>query len=391
MVCGMKNLSLGRVMRLTRRFMGAASVMALLGTLLLPGAQGQNPVTSGHKRLLAYYIFEDQTKVPAYTASQIPYKKLTHLIHVALVVDPAGDGAIQISPKAIEPKLIPKAHAAGVRVLVCVQGPASGFSKVAASPEARSRFAQNVKDFILKYSYDGVDMDWEVPAGQADVANDVLLMQALRDALPSPNYLVSMATPSEPGHWGEYDFAHLTPIVDFFNVMTYDFHGPWTKHAGHNSPLFSNESDPGLDGSIDDSMNLYLNKLGVPPEKINLGTAFYGYEFPVGQLYVPCDCEKSTASRNYGTYIKQRIGKDGWTNLVDPIAMAPYLVHSNAAPGFITYDDADSTARKVAYALDVRDLGGVFMWELSEDFDGKKQDLLDSMYKSVKQAEKKTQ
>jgi chitinase len=369
--------------------MGATAAMALLGAVLLPGAQGQNPVTSGHKRLLAYYIFEDQAHVPPYTANEIPYKKLTHLIHVALVVDPAGDGAIQISPKAIEPKLIPKAHAAGVLVLVCVQGPASGFSKVAASPEARSRFAQNLKDFILKYSYDGVDMDWEVPEGQADVANDVLLMQALRDALPFPRYLVSMATPSEPGHWGEYDFAHLTPIVDFFNVMTYDFHGPWTKHAGHNSPLFSNESDPGHDGSIDDSMNLYLNKLGVPPEKINLGTAFYGYEFPVGQLYGPCDCEKSTASRNYGTYIKQRIDKDGWAQSLDPIAMAPYLVHANPAPGFITYDDPASTARKVAYALDVRDLGGVFMWELSEDFDGKKQDLFDSMYKAVKQAEKK--
>jgi GH18 family chitinase len=73
---------------------------------------------------------------------------------------------------------------------------------------------------------------------------------------------------------------------------------------------------------------------------------------------------------------------------VDPVAMAPYLVHSNAAPGFITYDDADSTARKVVYALDVRNLGGVFMWELSEDYDGKKQDLLDSMYQTFKRMKK---
>jgi chitinase len=245
-----------------------------------------------------------------------------------------------------------------------------------------------VKDFILKYSYDGVDMDWEVPESPAEVANNVLLMQALRDALPSPRYLISMATPSEPGHWGVYDFAHLTPIVDFYNVMTYDFHGPWTDHAGHNSPLFSNNSDPGHDGSVDDSMNLYLNQLGVPPEKINLGTSFYGYEFPVGQLHGPCHCDKSTASREYGSYIKPRIGKDGWVQELDSIAMAPYLTRENGAPGFITYDGADSTARKVAYALEVRNLGGVFMWELSEDYDGKKQDLLDSMYKAFKRAEK---
>jgi chitinase len=359
--------------------------LALLVMALLLGQEARPEKAVQSKRLIAYYLYQDQTRIPAYTARQIPFKKLTHLIHVALVVDPSGDGSIQISPHAIEASLIPKAHAAGVRVLVCVQGPASGFSKVAASPEARSRFAQNVKDFILKYSYDGVDIDWEVPESQAEVANNVLLMQALRDALPFPRYLVSMATPSEPGHWGEFGFAHLTPILDFYNVMTYDFHGPWTNHAGHNSPLFSNESDPGHDGSIDDSMNLYLNKLGVPPEKINLGTAFYGYEFLAGQLHAPCsNCEKTTASRDYGTYIKPRIEKEGWVQSVDPVAMAPYLVHGNAAPGFITYDDADSTARKVVYALDVRNLGGVFMWELSEDYDGRKQDLLDSMCKTFK-------
>ena len=365
------------------------AVLALALTGSGTDSLGQpRPDVANHPRLVAYYLYQDQTRTPAYTANQIPFKKLTHLIHVALVVDPAGNGDLEISPHAIETTLIPRAHRAGVRVLVCVQGPAIGFSKVAASPEARSRFAQNVKDFILKYSYDGVDMDWEVPESPAEVANNVLLMQALRDALPSPRYLISMATPSEPGLWGVYVFAHLSPIVDFYNVMTYDFHGPWTDHAGHNSPLFSNNSDPGHDGSVDDSMNLYLNQLGVPPEKINLGPAFYGYEFPVGQLHGPCHCDKSTASREYGSYIKPRIGKDGWVQEMDSIAMAPYLTRENGTPGFITYDDADSTARKVAYALEVRNLGGVFMWELSEDYDGKKQDLLDSMYKAFKRAEK---
>jgi chitinase len=369
------------------QFTLALSVLLLLASGMLLGARAQSATAPARKRLLAYYLYQDQTRAPAYTARQIPFKKLTHLIHVALVVDPAGDGTVQISPHAIEPSLIPLAQAAGVRVLVCVQGSAEAFRKAAATPESRHRFVQSVKEFVLKYSYDGVDMDWEVPEGQTDVANNVLLMQSLRSALPAPRYLLSMATPSEPGQWGEYDFAQLNPVIDFYNVMTYDFHGPWTSHAGHNSPLFSNDADPGHDGSINDSVNLYLNKLGVPPEKINLGTAFYGYEFPVGQLYGACNCEKSTAGRDYGTYIKAHIGKDGWVQSFDPIAMAPYLVRTVPEPGFITYDDPDSTARKVAYALTVRDLGGIFMWELSQDYDGKKQDLLDSMYRSFRTIE----
>jgi chitinase len=365
-----------------RVFASALVVLVVSATQL----SAQSPANPGApKRLVAYYLYQDQNRVPAYTASQIPYKKLTHLIHVALIVDPIGDGSIQISPHALEPKLIPKAHAAKVRVLVCVQGSAAAFSKTALAQDTRSRFAQNLKDFVTKYHYDGVDIDWEVPQGQPDVANNVLLMQALRDALPAPQYLLSMATPSEPGHWGEFDFAHLTPILDFYNVMTYDFHGPWTNHAGHNSPLFSADADPGHDGSIDDSVALYLNKLAVPAEKINLGTAFYGYEFPAGPLYAACNCEKTTTSHDYNS-IKARIGSSDWTPALDPVAMAPYLGRSTPPAGFITYDDPASTARKVAYALEVRNLGGVFMWELSGDYDGKKQELLDSMYAAFKRA-----
>jgi len=62
--------------------------------------------------------------------------------------------------------------------------------------------------------------------------------------------------------------------------------------------------------------------------------------------------------------------------------MAPYLTHGEPGSAFITYDDPESTARKVTYALDIRGLGGVFMWELSADYDGKKQDLLDAMYQA---------
>ena len=344
-------------------------------------AAGQN-----RPRLLAYYFFNDQNATPKYDSSQIPYNKLTHLIHVALQAAPSGDGSIVISPGAIEPELVHRAHAAGVRVIVSVQGPAAAFSKTAADADARARFAQALKDFVTQYGYDGVDIDWEVPAGPADVANCVALMKSIRDALPRPAYLVSMATPSVPGHWGEYDFPSLTPLVDFFNVMTYDFHGPWTDHASHNSPLFPSAADTGHEGSLDDTVNAYLNQFGVPPEKINLGLAFYGYEFPISALSGACKCDKTVLSRNYGSYVKPRIDRDGWTSHMDPIARVPYLVHESDPPGFITYDDPASISRKVTYALETRGLGGVFMWEISEDFDGSGQDLMNAMYRSYLRA-----
>jgi chitinase len=225
----------------------------LLASVLLagffPAAADQ---TQTRKRLIAYYNFGDQTETPKYTAAQIPYAKLTHLIHVAVQPVKSADGEIEISRNALEPELIPRAHKAGVKVLVCVQGAASVYRKIAADANARVRFGASLKAFVVKYGYDGVDIDWEVPETGADVTNCTAMMQALRDALPAPDYLLSMATTSTPGGWGEYDFKGLTPIVDFYNVMTYDFHGPWTKVTGHNSPLFS--TDPERNGSLDESV-----------------------------------------------------------------------------------------------------------------------------------------
>jgi len=353
-----------------------------LAVLTMGGWAWSAMAAQAPKRLVAYYYFETGKAEPRYNADRIPYQKLTHLIHVIVQPSKSGDGTVEARAGALEPTLLTKAHAAGVKVLACVQGSAEVFSKIAADDAARTRFAASLREFVDKYGYDGVDIDWEVPQGSADVANCTKQMQALRSTLPAPRYLLSMATPSTPGYWGEFDFAGLTPVLDFYNVMTYDFHGPWAKHTGHNSPLFSAASDPENDGSLDNTLSLYMNQFSVPPEKINLGTAFYGYEYPVAGLAADCDCPKSIVARSYGDYIKPRVNNDGWVRHVDPVAMAPYLVRTAAPAGFITYDDPESTARKVVYALQVRNLGGVFMWEISADWDGANQDLLDAMYTS---------
>jgi len=55
---------------------------------------------------------------------------------------------------------------------------------------------------------------------------------------------------------------------------------------------------------------------------------------------------------------------------------------NSTLPGFITYEDASSTGSKTRYIMKQRRFGGVFMWELSADYDGKSQDLMDAMYKA---------
>lgn len=350
--------------------------------------QAASALAADSKRLLSYYPFWAKYQTPPYTAAQIPYSKMTHISHAFLLLNGDGDGRLFVDPGLLEPELIANAHAAGVKVMISIGGAdpvqATAFHRMAADEAARRRFARNVHRFMADNGYDGVDIDWEVPNAPDDTLPCILLMQALRDELPSPRWLISMAIPSDPRGYGTgFDVPSLTPLLDFINVMTYDFHGPWSDHAGHNSPLILNKADPGLEGGLVTSINLFEKTYGVPREKLNIGTAFYGYEFDgVQDLWQYCDCGPNTTSQSYGTYIKPRINQMGWTAYVDSVAKAPYLLHQPDQPGFITYDDPTSTARKTQYVLGKRKLGGIFMWDLSADYDGKTQDLLDAMYRA---------
>jgi chitinase len=350
----------------------------------------QNAPTSS-KRLLGYYTGWSKYNTPPYSAAQIPYNKLTHIAHAFVLLSGKADGTLEIPAGTIEPELIKRAHAAGVKVLISIgggdgiQGPR--FNKMAASETSRQAFAQNVLAFLQKFGYDGVDVDWEVPDAP-DRQNCTTLMQELRDKLPSP-WLISMATSADPRYYGQgEDITALAPLLDFINVMTYDFYGSWSDGTGHVSPAYQNPADPEQVGSMATSMEVYTKLFGVPPSKLNIGTPFYGYEFDgTDQLWAQCSsCVNS--SQSYAPYIKGLVNQQGWTRNFDNIAMAPYLTNPNIpnsnVPGFITYDDESTTAGKTRFVMKKRGFGGVFMWELSGDYDGTSQSLLNAMYNAWK-------
>src|ERR1700674_5471511 len=228
----------------------------------------------------------------------------------------------------------------------------------------RQRFVRNVHRFLIKRGYDGVDVDWEIPNAR-DSSNCTTLMQELRNALPSP-WLISMATPSDPRSWGQgFDIPALAPLLDFMNVMTYDFYGSWSTSTGHVSPVLQNPADPDQAGSVKSSMDLYANQYGVPRAQLNIGTPFYGNEFDgTDQLWAQCStCVNSSPS--YAPYIKGLVNQQGWTRNFDDVAMAPCLTNPDTqslnVPGFITYDDESTTALKTTYVMKNRGFGGMFM------------------------------
>src|SRR3982074_150002 len=187
--------------RLLRLFawLSAVAVVALLANSLPALAQRRDD--AGPKRLLGYYPEWSKTNTPPYSPAQIPYDKLTHISPAFVLLTDKADGTLSVPAGMIEPALISRAHAEGVKVLVSIgggdgiQGPR--FNQMAASETTRRAFVHNVHSFLRKHGYDGVDVDWEVPDA-VDRQNCTILMEELRDELPSPRWLITMATPSAP-------------------------------------------------------------------------------------------------------------------------------------------------------------------------------------------------
>jgi chitinase len=332
------------------------------------------------KRLVGDYGYWSRTQQPPYSSAQIPFAKLTHINHAGVSFDAKGN--LVVPDGFLEPELIEKAHAAGVKVLLLLGG---DFPALETNPSVLKILVANLRTFIRGNSYDGVDIDWEYPSTSLDRKTFFELMTALREAFPGPDYLISADVPP----WGGsgYDFDGVKPVVDFFNVMMYDCAGPWTDDAQLNSAIFPDphnpepyECEPG--GSVEQAADIFLDQLRVPAAKINMGTPFYGYFYEnVTELWGKCtNCGSTVLSENYGTFIKQRINQRGWETFYDPISLVPYMLRTDGRPGFITYDDGFSTYYRVWYSVWKRGLGGSFMWSLDADYDGHSQDLLDAMY-----------
>jgi len=181
-----------------------------------------------------------------------------------------------------------------------------------------------------------------------------------------------MAIPA--GSWSgqHYAYESMTQYLDFYTVMTYDYHGSWTPHAGPNAPLYNSPpSDP--DGSCHTSMNYILNTRDIPPEKINLGLAFYGHEFNASQ-YNGTSTGGSVSPIYSG--IIQSVN-DGWEYYWDDIGKVPYI-QNPAHTKVITFDDTASIRLKCEYALS-RNLGGVEIWALGYDIIDDEQILLSTI------------
>ncbi len=257
------------------------------------------------------------------------------------------------------------------------------FSDVALTEESRTNFAKSVLEFVQKYGFDGVDLDWEYPVrgGQPDninrpedARNYTLLLKEIRETFNAQTkkdgekYILAITAGPSKHHARNLELDKLHEYVDYIQLMTYDIHGEWDELTGINAPLYQDpESGFFKDWSVHDSVRTFIGQ-GVPAQKLVMGLPFYGRMFKQvndsgNGLYQPFSGGGKSVS--FAALEAQYIDKNGFTRIWDDESQVPLLWNGDT---IISYDDTESIGHKTDY-IKAKGLGGAMIWELSQDPD----------------------
>ncbi|HEY9046939.1 MAG TPA: glycosyl hydrolase family 18 protein, partial [Ohtaekwangia sp.] len=256
------------------------------------------------------------------TASEIQYSNLTHINYAFIRPTTTGGLTALDNPQKLR-DIVSLAHANGVLVGIAVGGWSelnnTDFQSMAGNASYRTTFVNNILSFLQTYQLDGVDIDWEYPVDGADPANFTTLMTALSNALHAQGKYLSAAV-SAQGYYAGGVQAAVFNVVDFLNLMVYD----GDAGAGHSPYSYAVSS-----------LDYWLNTRGLPASKAVLGVPFYA--------------------------------RPSWKSFRQ-------LLLDGASPNSDTYNGdyyngIPTIKSKTNLAFD-RNLGGMMIWELSQDATG---------------------
>lgn len=320
-----------------------------------------------------------------YTPDKIDASKLTHINYAFANI--GSDLKIALGYPDVDPTNIAKLNALkqvnpNLKTLISVGGwDWSGrFSDAALTDASRTTFADSCVAFIVKYGFNGIDVDWEYPVsgGQStnigrpeDKTNFTLLMQKLREkldaqgAIDGKNYILSFTGAAGSWYLNNIEPSKLMQYADYINVMTYDIHGNWDQYTDFNAPLYTNtDSSPQYKDSVDSGISAYLNA-GIPANKLIRGVPFYGYIYKAvtnsnNGLY---QTYSGGSSISYDNIAGNYLNDPSYKHFFHSQSLVPWLFNGST---FITYEDDVSMGYKADY-IKSKGLGGAVVWELSQD------------------------
>ncbi|OAL51012.1 42 kDa endochitinase-like protein [Pyrenochaeta sp. DS3sAY3a] len=278
-----------------------------------------------------------------------------------------------------------------VQVAIGGWGDTESFSKAAKTKESRRLFASNVKAMLDSTGADGVDIDWEYPGGNGEDYKANPNSEKAWEIDAYPKFLaeiraaigfekvISAAVPGLPRDMLAFTSSKIPEImesVDFLNIMTYDLMNRRDNITKHHT---------GVNLSLE-AVETYLTR-GVPPEKANLGLAFYVKWFktaPDANCHLdPVGCQTELMEDPESGGDLGKAGAFSWHDAVlselapsfnkarergqyDDIGGGYYFWDEDERL-FWSWDTSEAIQKKLPSIVTAKGLGGVFAWGLGED------------------------
>lgn len=251
------------------------------------------------------------------------------------------------------------------------------FSDMAATAAGREKFVSSAINFVLTYGMDFIDVDWEYPVGGGlpgnsrrpeDGANLVLLLKEFKRQFakyPRRNLQITMAISCGVSTLKNYRLAEMDPFIDLYNMMCYDFTGPWSTFTDHQSNLLGRSSSV---DSVAKAVDFALAN-GAARQKLVIGIPIYGRSFAQTNGLTKPFVASSGGTWEPGIYDYKAIpAMTACRPMWEPASNASFCYDARERL-LISYDTPTSLSYKLQWILR-RQLGGVMFWELSADLPG---------------------
>ncbi|KAM9685464.1 LOW QUALITY PROTEIN: acidic mammalian chitinase-like [Trichechus inunguis] len=264
-----------------------------------------------------------------------------------------------------------------------------GFSNMVTIAENHQTFIQWAIQFLRKYNFDGLDIDWQYPGNHSSPADTQQLFTVLlkemyeafeQEAFQSnkPRLLISAVVSAGKGTTETaYQIPEMSRYMNLINLMTYDLRGSWEDFTGEDSPLFAGSNDQGVYKyfNAEYAINYWKNQ-GVPAEKLMVGfgacvrtltltnPAHHGLDDPTSD---PGTAGAYTQEAGTLTYFEVCSSLKGATKVWNAPQEVPYAYKGNQ---WIRYDNPKCFTLK-AEGLLKNSFRGAMVWAINlDDFMG---------------------
>uniref|UniRef100_A0A3Q3F9K5 Chitinase-3-like protein 1 n=1 Tax=Labrus bergylta TaxID=56723 RepID=A0A3Q3F9K5_9LABR len=355
-------------------------------------------LNSSTSRLMCYYNSKaaDRPAVGKFRVSDIDPDKCTHLIfgfsdiiENELVPTTVNDVQQYFGFNAL------KQRNPLLKTLLAVGGEKFGtekFRTMAGSQKNREVFIQSVIRLLRAFNFDGLDVDWRYPAEEdkqrfTELCKTENHASVLYRSWKQPLSMKELRLSAERSTIdASYEVEEIAMHLDFINVLTFDFHGPWESVTAHHSPLFQGSQDTG-DAIYSNTVSLaleYWRDQGAPEEKLNMGLGAFGRAFSLSSNSSAVGAPASgpgeegcyTGEEGFWASYETCLYLDGVQTHLISDQKVPYATTENQWVGF---DDTTSISTKWLQMTDFTDInylkanefGGAFVWSLDlDDFRG---------------------